>query len=112
METYVVGQEVVVRRNYGPRTTETATITKVGRRWATLRHEWERFDLATGLLDGRQFSSPGEVWPDMTSYEAAERLDAYLATVRRAIRDVHRLSDDQLVAIGAALNIHSPEEEV
>lgn len=42
-------------------------VTKVGRVWATLE-SGDRFDIASGRLDGKGYASPGRVWESSDEY--------------------------------------------
>lgn len=52
------------------------TVTKLGRKWATLDSGVYRIDINTLIADGRQFSSPGRCWLSRELYEAEERRTA------------------------------------
>ena len=59
----VVGQVVWVERNRKP-AGEEATVTKVGRKWATLSGRREqRFDVETWRIDSESCASSGRVYP-------------------------------------------------
>lgn len=45
------------------------TITAVGRKWAETDKRNARFNLSTGYVDGKGYSSPGRVWPSKEAYE-------------------------------------------
>jgi hypothetical protein len=58
---YKPGQTVWLVLSDNRHTCRPARITRVGRKWATL-DDGNRFDVTNGLLDGRNYSSPGRVW--------------------------------------------------
>lgn len=54
-------------------------VTAVGRKWAKFGVV-DRFDLATGWVDGRDFSSPGRVYRSREDWRAAtDRYEAWAA---------------------------------
>jgi hypothetical protein len=71
-----VGQKVWVQL-YDRRGCHYETITKIGRRWATLDASYRqyRFDLETLLIDGGEFSPPGRVWASKEDQELAAICD-------------------------------------
>lgn len=88
--------------------TSTVEVTKLGRKWATIRRvdengdlariDYGRFDIATGRLDGGHFSSPGRVWNDEAEYREHMRAEGLWADLNNALR--HRFSKpDGLTAI-------------
>lgn len=73
---WTVGQEVFIAKSNNARTTSTARIVKVGRKWATLERVEGRFDLETGMLDGGQCSSLGKVYVNEAEYRTECELNA------------------------------------
>lgn len=70
-----VGMDVfVVTTAYRTLRTTTATIVKVGRKWATLNGCIGRFDITTWRLDGGNYSSPGTCYPSEQEYLAQQEL--------------------------------------
>lgn len=49
-----------------------ATIEKIGRKWLTMSNG-HRADVETLAADGGNYVSPGQFWPSMKEYEAADR---------------------------------------
>lgn len=69
-----VGMEVFVVKP-GYRKPYIATVTKVGRLWATLDGRNGRFGINTWRLDGRAgYSSPGTVYPSEQEYNTQQEL--------------------------------------
>ncbi len=68
---YNVGDEVFVA--YDPRVCRSmnvaSIVTSVGRKWATI-YGGERFEIATGYIDGNGYISRGRVWASHAEYEA------------------------------------------
>lgn len=61
---------VPANRQGSPR---TETVTAVGHKWGYLGRR-SRFNLATGWIDGGEYSSPGRVWPSEEAYRAYAEL--------------------------------------
>ncbi len=116
MSAYKVGDTVFVVR-YGYRakdvpTTHAATVTKVGRKWITAKEDGhyseDRFDAASGWVDGRGYNSMACLYPDEQTYrdERArdDAWDAFMAATR-AVREVPvHLTTEQIVAMTASLD--------
>jgi hypothetical protein len=73
-----VGQKVVVAMSRGHQkiTLHESEITKIGRKWVTLKGYHGRFDMETGWIDGGDYLSPGRVWTSKEEYEAEVAADA------------------------------------
>ena len=93
--TWAVGQTVVVRtpslRMSVPTDWADATITKVGRKWVTFRHNGSRlegrFDPATGAVDAGRYMTQSWVYPDRATAEAElTRQDTWRALVAAMAR--------------------------
>lgn len=63
----------------------SATVTKVGKKWASLS-TYGRFSLATGQIDGGGYSSPGRVYPTREAYDEAVAFSAALDRVRNLVQ--------------------------
>lgn len=61
---YFVGRD----RYHGP--ARDVTVTKIGRKWASLDNGY-RISLESLYADGGQYASPGRCWPNREAYEAA-----------------------------------------
>lgn len=96
---WTVDQKVYVAYpiNYGTdrgqyKLRKEATITKIGKRWATIdlgdRHRSYRFDMHTGVLDGEGYGPAVTVWPSPeaidTWIELTKEWKAFLEVVRRS----------------------------
>ena len=76
--TWAVGQTVVVWTPWGRRNVPAdwadATITKIGRKWVTFRHNGSRlegrFDPATGAVDAGRYGTRSWVYADRATAEA------------------------------------------
>jgi len=109
-----VGQTVFVRRftlrNLHDLSEEA--IVKVGKKWVYLRGNC-RFDMKTGEIDGRGFSSPGRVYLTAREY----KVDVEKAALWRKIRDTigwlampAHFTLDTLQRIARDLDIKKDEE--
>ena len=99
---WTVGQTVVVWTPWGRRNVPTdwadATITKIGRKWVTFRHNgWSlegRFDPETGAVDAGRYMTQSWVYPDRATAEAELTRQAtwraLLAAMRNAFGDAPR----------------------
>lgn len=88
-KTYEVGQELLYvptdRRRGEP---YPVTVTKVGRKWVYITrfgHDSNRFDPATGAVDGGQYTPPASVWRSREEWEAACALQREWSHFRRAL---------------------------
>lgn len=78
----------VVRYGYGrPGDTrvDEETILKVGRKWAYL--DRDRFDRDDGTIDGRGYSSPGNVFVDRETYEHIAQRAKLWEAFKKEVRD-------------------------
>lgn len=74
------GDSVLFVRRRHPRPTQHA-VTKVGRKWAYFGRD--RFDRATGVVDGGQYNAPGTCYDDAEQYQSIlEELRLRRAMVR------------------------------
>lgn len=90
--TFVVGQEVYVRRRSrragGAIEPAPVKVAKVGRKWVTLE-SGDRFELDGGqpfVLDGGKYLSPGWVWPSLMDWEIHTRRIAAWARIQAAAK--------------------------
>lgn len=86
-----VGQKLwYVPNGYGNRRPDPyeVTITKVGRKWATVGESWrqERIDLETLQADGKGYSSPGCCYLSRELYEAEVERQALWSILTRKIQ--------------------------
>jgi hypothetical protein len=65
------------------------TVTKVGRKWATLDNG-HRIDVETWQADGGDCSSPGKCYPDRAAWENEQDRQAAWNVLRRAVGDTWR----------------------
>lgn len=108
-ESWRVGQTVYVeaedygRRRGEPRLIE-ATIEKIGRKWATIRHGYyeRRFHAASGYLDGGGYVSDNRVWTSREQHaawrEAVTEWEKLAERVRRSREPPLALTADKLRA--------------
>jgi phytoene dehydrogenase-like protein len=75
-----------------------ATITNVGRRWAVISTKFlgrefpsGRFDMATGAVDGRGYTSPGRVYRSKAEHDEARQLLIEWTAFRRAVEGTYRV---------------------
>lgn len=96
MKPVIVGATFVrvVTNNSRSTSIDEVTVTKVGRKWASITKEWNgrpydagRFNKETGLLDGGGYSSPGRVYDDREAYDRQVRVEALWREFNRAVRD-------------------------
>ena len=117
--TWIVGQTVVVRtpslRMGRPTDWADATITKIGRKWVTFRHNGSRlegrFDPATGAVDAGRYTPESWVYPDRATAEAELTRQAtwraLLAAMRNAWGDAPRdLTIAQMQEVARACGLH------
>lgn len=65
------------------------TVTKVGRKWATLSNG-NRIDIGTLVADGGQYVSPGQCYESQQVYEQAMALHLAWQKLTRDVRDMQR----------------------
>lgn len=73
--TYEIGQVVYLAFTGHMRSRTThAEITKIGRKWVTVKllSDWgeDRFNKSTGRVDARGYTELGSVWPSEQAYKA------------------------------------------
>ena len=86
---FEIGQTVWVRLNH-PRlkmSPSPHTITRMGRKWATVGNDLYRFDIKTLELDGQGYSSPGRVYLSEEHYAQETALTSAWDTLRTRARD-------------------------
>lgn len=89
--TYQVGQEVWVldtqriRHPNASTPLHKATISAIGRKWATIGRK-ERFDITNGQLDGGEYTSPGRVFLSPEAFQQEVRLNAAWSALGDAVR--------------------------
>jgi hypothetical protein len=89
-DTYEVGQALVYvpedKRRGGP---EPVLVTKVARKWISFAAEGRRlenrFDRATGRVDGGGYSSPGNIYRSMEAYREELGRDQALLELRERL---------------------------
>jgi len=81
MDKWKVGQKVfvVIVLNQKEPNSGYETITKVGRKWVTCGEGWRerRFCRKTKLIDGGEYSSPGEIYNSEDDYRAENEAKFY-----------------------------------
>lgn len=100
--TLSVGQGLYYVPKYGdPR---IVTVTKVGRKWATIGEGYAgfRIDLQTLAADGGDYSSPGQCYLSQAEYKATK--------ARRGAWDEFRRVVDDRYAVPPHLSIHDINE--
>lgn len=75
-----VGQKLWLVPDHRRAMGREVTVTKIGRKWASLSGNWDRFDMASGYLDGG-YSSPGRVYRNQEEHEAMIRRDTLAASL-------------------------------
>lgn len=100
-----VGQELWYVPDYG--TSRSKTVASIGRKWAVLDGLRNRVEIATGIVDGGQYSPPGTLYNSEADYKkhlehqtAAQRLSNRIN--RYALRNV---SIEKIIAAAALLGI-------
>jgi hypothetical protein len=112
MQKYHIGQTMILVPNDSRRPAMEVTITSLGRKWAGLSGAGyinARFDIHTGRMDGRGYSSPGTLWP---SWEEYHREQERVAKQTR-LRNLMRRHDIQytMEQLDAVLTILDPEND-
>lgn len=88
---YEIGQALVYVRNDKRIRSEPepVVVTKVGRKWVSFeggeRNFANRFDQATGWVDGGSYSSPGRIYPSMQAYQEELDKEQALEELRRRL---------------------------
>lgn len=90
-------------------------VVAVARKWATL-DDRSRFDMSTGYLDGKGFSSPGTVHESEEAWKASVVADQYWRAFSRKVERSPRphgvTTDDIVVAasmLGLALTVEAKQ---
>ena len=83
-KTLEVGQELWYAPNDTRYEAKAVTVTKVGRKWATLDN-YNRVDMETMEIDGGGYSSPGTCYLDRKVYEEQCRADKLLTKFYRKL---------------------------
>jgi len=82
---YYVGQTLWYAPEHGKGS--EVQIAKLGRKWAFLKETWAgRFDMETGYIDGKGFTSPGRVFEDQLVYEEYCRTQLAWTALGRVFR--------------------------
>lgn len=89
------------------------TITKVARKWVYFGpdHLGERFDPATGSVDGRGYSSPGIVWRSEAEWRERTTVETLYAELRRRMGAPDRgvsVADVQQAALLLRISLPTP----
>jgi hypothetical protein len=85
------------------------TVTKVGRKWATLGEGWRsmRADLVTWDVDGGEYSSPGQLYALEDEWQTEKKLEehwsVFLRWVSRRYRRPKHLTATQIEEVFAVL---------
>ncbi|MBI2725416.1 MAG: hypothetical protein HYX42_04120 [Polaromonas sp.] len=79
-----VGQELywVGAQSYSKN--QPVTVTKVGRKWATLSNSY-RIDIHTHIADGGSYSSPGSCYPNEAAYVAEQLANAAFSKLKNSM---------------------------
>ena len=86
----VIGQKLWFVPSQRCRAKEEVTVTKVGRKWATISNGL-RIDLATWEADGDEYISPGVCYKSKDDYDARCRLRESWDRVRTCIARTYRV---------------------
>ncbi len=89
------------------KTQEEVTVTKVGRKWATLSNGL-RIDIETLAADGGQYVSPGQCYESRQVYEQAIALHIAWQKFRADVRDMQRpahMTIEKIAEIRSLLSI-------
>lgn len=103
-----VGQELwFVHREDRSGAPRTVTVTKVGRKWASIDYWGLRVDINTLVAQGNGYASPGRCWINREAWDAELEREAAWSKLRkyvdRAWRPPAGLSKDQIENMLAAL---------
>lgn len=111
--TYTVGQVVHVHifQNRDKANITPYEIIKVGRKWATLSGSHYRFDVATGMIDGSEYSDLGQVYASAADFYN-ERLiraawEAFQDLIKRTYRPPAHLTLEAIQEASKALGIEN-----
>lgn len=109
VQGWTVGAQVFVVTGDRPGNTRTQylPITKIGRKWITVGVGWQayRFDAETCRLDGRDYLSPGRVWPHEDDYrDSLAANQAWTAFIHRLPHQPpDHMNADAIAAISRAI---------
>ncbi len=84
-----VGNSLWWVSNYNAKTQEAVTVTKVGRKWATLSNR-HRINVDTMAVDGGEYVPPGRCYSSRAAYEQEAMASAAWDALRRDIQDAKR----------------------
>ncbi len=101
------GQSLWLVASDNAKTQRAVTVTKVGRKWATLSNG-QRIDIETLAVDGGQYVSPGQCYESQHVYEQAMALHIAWQKFTRDVRDMQRpahMTIEKIAEIRALLSI-------
>jgi hypothetical protein len=103
-----VGQEVFVHESDSRRGQDYhISISKVGTKWITCGHGYRtiRFDPKSGAIDGKGFSSPGDVYESESIYSEKVRMWTLNRTFSRELEKRGPFKSEQILEAAKCLGI-------